>query len=350
MTNYITINICTVNMFKYITATLFVNLILLIIVLLCLGCPDSKTTSEPKSPISSDKNSDTLSSDIEAINVPKKTSIPYDLSKPTQKHKLKHRLDEISGLDSWKEQQIVCVQDEKGIIYVYDLTTERITQEIAFGKPGDYEGIEVVDNDIWVLRSDGHLYEIKALGTEEQEKIKHKTFLKTANDVEGLCYDQSNKRLLLACKGSPGKGKHLKGKKAVYAFDLNTQTLQETPFATIALKNLQQMLQTEQINQTYEQVSQYLKINNHIFNPSGIAIHPFTKEIYLISTAGKTLVVLSPAGNGVIHTEKLDPDVLKQPEGITFLDNGDLLISNEGRGGRANILRFTYESTEQQAL
>ena len=32
----------------------------------------------------------------------------------------------------------------------------------------------------------------------------------------------------------------------------------------------------------------------------------------------------------------------QQPEGISFDINGDLYISNEAKGGKANILKFNY--------
>jgi hypothetical protein len=37
-------------------------------------------------------------------------------------------------------------------------------------------------------------------------------------------------------------------------------------------------------------------------------------------------------------------NVLPQPEGLTFLPNGDLLVASEGRGGPPVVLRFAYAS------
>jgi hypothetical protein len=41
--------------------------------------------------------------------------------------------------------------------------------------------------------------------------------------------------------------------------------------------------------------------------------------------------------------EKLNPELFNQPEGIAFLNNGDMLISNEGGPGNATLLRFNYK-------
>ena len=84
---------------------------------------------------------------------------------------------------------------------------------------------------------------------------------------------------------------------------------------------------------------------NTSFQPSGIAIHPITNHIYMIATAGKLLVVLSPEGE-ILGVEELDKDELKQPEGITFDQQGNMYISNEARGGKGNIMLFNYQKNE----
>ena len=78
------------------------------------------------------------------------------------------------------------------------------------------------------------------------------------------------------------------------------------------------------------------------FKPSGIAIHPMTGQIYMISSVGKLLVVLNK-NRDLSAKYALDKDVFKQPEGICFSPDGDLYISNEGRGKSANILHFKFD-------
>ena len=69
------------------------------------------------------------------------------------------------------------------------------------------------------------------------------------------------------------------------------------------------------------------------FGPSGIAIHPKTREIYIISSVGKLLVILDKKGN-LKYFEKLNADIFKQPEGICFEQDGTLYISSEGKSGK----------------
>ena len=83
------------------------------------------------------------------------------------------------------------------------------------------------------------------------------------------------------------------------------------------------------------------KANN--FGPSGIAVHPLSGDIYVLSSRGKILVQLDAEGK-YLDAWKLDKKNFKQPEGICFAPNGDMYISNEGRGGKANLLHFKWKS------
>ena len=53
----------------------------------------------------------------------------------------------------------------------------------------------------------------------------------------------------------------------------------------------------------------------------------------------KVLIILDNHGS-IINILDLDRNILNQPEGICFSENGDLFISNENKNGTANILRF----------
>ena len=71
--------------------------------------------------------------------------------------------------------------------------------------------------------------------------------------------------------------------------------------------------------------------------PSDLAIDPATGNLYLLCSTGKLLLVFDPAGR-LIFASPLDPSIYLQPEGITFFPDGELLISNEGRGGKASLV------------
>ena len=78
------------------------------------------------------------------------------------------------------------------------------------------------------------------------------------------------------------------------------------------------------------------------FRPSAIGIHPLTNKLFVVSGMEKLLFVFDMSGN-IEFIEKLDPDIFNQPEGITFLKNGDMLISNEDKkNNKPTIVRFNY--------
>ena len=83
------------------------------------------------------------------------------------------------------------------------------------------------------------------------------------------------------------------------------------------------------------------------FAPSGIAVHPKTQNIYVLSSQGKTLVVLHSDGQ-IAHIEKLEKEIHPQPEGICFDQEGNLFISNEGKeeDGVGKIYKFERKESE----
>lgn len=265
---------------------------------------------------------------------------PYDLTKPDKEYKLSKKLTEISGLSlSPDGQQLVANNDEQGKIFFLNKSNGDIEREVKFNHGGDYEGIESVGEKIYVLKSNGDLYKVKDLDKDKPDVKDYNTKLNSKFDVEGLGYDAATNRLLLACKGKAGDGKDLKGTRAVYGFDLEKDKLEKEPIYIIDRKNIKDHFESDNISQKLLDVftSDYA---SDAFAPSGIAIHPKTSDICIISSVGKLLVILSPSGE-IKYMEKLDASIFKQPEGICFDTDGTLFISTEGRGGKGKIFRFS---------
>src|ERR1043165_1361606 len=97
-----------------------------------------------------------------------KIFFPYDLEHPTEKYKMPGELREISAIDIYKKSKLVCVEDEDGTVFVYDMKKADVKRPIVFGKKGDYEGIANVHDTIYVLSSNGKLHQILYFDTPEQ--------------------------------------------------------------------------------------------------------------------------------------------------------------------------------------
>ena len=273
--------------------------------------------------------------------------LPYDLKNPSQKFKMPDALQEISGIDVLQKSKLVCVQDEKGVIYEYDLKKEEVRHSIEFAKKGDYEGVANVNDTIYVLESNGNIFRVIHLNTDSQKTKEFNTSLDKDNDTEGLCYDKKNRRLLIACKKKAGSD--MKNVRAIYSFNLSTHEVDEKPAYVISLDAIKSFVSKENpakfIGQELKDLADPKK-GDVSFQPSELAIHPVTGDIYVIATVGKLLLVMNSDGK-IVSINELDPGIYKQPEGITFMEDGTMFISDEGRDGHGNILKFNYQPNEK---
>jgi uncharacterized protein YjiK len=148
------------------------------------------------------------------------------------------------------------------------------------------------------------------------------------DDNEGLCFDSKNNRLLIAGKSKPN-APHDKTNRIIYAFDLLTKTLGSKP-AYIIDTNLVET-NAKRFNLDPREKTAKGKVKPYNFRPSSIDIHPKTGQIFILSSADKMLIVINPAGN-VLHMQSLNTGRFPQPEGIAFVNNGTMLITNEAAG------------------
>lgn len=257
-------------------------------------------------------------------------ALPYQINVPTQTLIMPDELAEISGVSLTSDgKYLVAVQDENGIVFYVNKTTGKIEKQIKFWEDGDYEDVEVVGTTIYVVKSSGTIYEVP----EDGKNVKKYNFgLNSENDVEGLAYDAKNKRLLLACKNKVNDKSDSDSKRAIYAFDLNTQTLNEKPAYLIKAKEVAAHLKTLPTTSATLDMLDAFKSDDMAFAPSAVAIHPRTGHLHLLSAIGNILLVLDTNGQ-VVQVEKLKKKIHAQPEGIRFDQNETLYLSNEGKDG-----------------
>lgn len=299
------------------------------------------------STVLTDTLSDTLSDSSNALPDPDSPSVvpvtksapTYSFDKPNASFKLAGDLKEISGLSYLDAQHLIAVQDEKGKIFKLRISDGKIVDDYRFAKDGDYEGIELVDDEVYVLRSDGDLYRVRDWDRKKSDSKKFETDLSERYDTEGLSYDAANNRLLIACKEYAGKGR--KGMRAVFAFDLDSKELSKEPALILNIKEITSSISDNKLNKALRNLVAPISDLSG-FKPSAIAIHPVTKETYVISSVLKLLVVYDSQGQH-LRTWQLPPKLMAQPEGLAFLPNGDLFISSEGAGNKATLTRFNYK-------
>jgi uncharacterized protein YjiK len=237
-----------------------------------------------------------------------------------QKWDLPSVLKEVSGIAYIDKDRFACIQDEQGVIFLYNRATGKVEKEIAFGAPGDYEDIALVGEKAWVVRADGKLFEVDMASGKA---TAHNTPLTENHNVEGLAYDKANNRLLLAIKDEEPGGADYKG---IYGFDLAGKKLAKEP--------------VYRIDVTHEAfASDKGKKKSKSVKPSAIGIHPSTGEIYVTDGPKSRLLIMDKSG-AIKEVLQLGKS-FEQPEGITFSPGGELYISNEGNKQPGNILAVT---------
>jgi uncharacterized protein YjiK len=129
-------------------------------------------------------------------------AFPYNLEDPDETFVMPAKLVEISGISLTADRtQMAVNNDEQGIIFLLNKSTGQVEKEIAFKEDGDFEGIEIVGNYAFVIKSSGTIYRVRNYTSEKPEVTKFKSFLNKENDVEGLGYDAVANQLLVGCKG-----------------------------------------------------------------------------------------------------------------------------------------------------
>lgn len=262
--------------------------------------------------------------DLEHYAVDPEYEWGFNFDRP-QVVKLPKKLKEISGLAGWKSDgQLLAVQDEDGLFFVVDAKQGTIIEEFKFGKDRDYEGIARKGDEVYVLEGDGDFHHITFVaGQTEYEANKIETDFTSRNDTEGICYDSETNSLLIVPKedqfDTSDKNDY---QRAIYSYDLETQLMSTTPAFYIDQFAVGQAV--------------YGKNRPFLMKPSGIAVDPITKDIYVIASVGNILVVIDRE-NDIKHIEMLREKIFRQPEGICFDTEGNLYISSEGRGKKGVI-------------
>jgi hypothetical protein len=248
----------------------------------------------------------------------------YNLAK-YERFKVRESLQEISGIVYYRdEDHFMANNDEQGRLFQVGLRTKSRYPDWKFGKGGDYEELVYTGKDWLVLKSNGNIHQVLDLFSDTTDVAIHHFPHRGKRDMEAAYFDIERNQVMVICKSCEEDKKQ--PFTSVYAFRLDSMAyLPDTAFR----------ISTAGIPGLEESPSRH-------FRPSGAAVHPIEKRVYILASINELLVITDLKGN-VQEAHHLPRRHFSQPEGITFAPNGDMYISNEGDDEyTADILKFKY--------
>jgi uncharacterized protein YjiK len=232
-------------------------------------------------------------------------------------------LSEISGLALAQDGRLLAHDDESGSIWVFDYRRGIILKQFHVGNNihEDFEGITIANGDIYLLASNGKLYQFQEGAEGAKVRFsRHDTDLGKECEFEGVAFDSTRNELELACKNVGTKS--LRDQLVIYRMSLATGVSDRISRLTIPQSQI---------------------IGGHdwkLFKPSDITIDPITGNYVLLSSQEQAVLVITPDG-AVVSVRSLPPGH-DQPEGIAITADSILIVSDEAVRKPAAITLYRW--------
>lgn len=232
--------------------------------------------------------------------------------------KLPKDLREISGLSLTPDGNLLAVADEKAHIFKIDVEASKVEKFTKFGDPvarGDFEGITLHDGTLYLVTSDGALWQ-RRLDAEPEAYQVFDTGVGRRCEVEGLTVWPQEETLFILCKNP--RDPALKGQLAVFAWSLAQQALSDehhivVPLAAYGIKKLQ---------------------------PSAISFSADGERLFIVAGPQAAFVEISLSGE-LARAGKLPKHAKHtQTEGVVISAQNTLYLADEGGKGRGKLTRY----------
>ncbi len=250
----------------------------------------------------------------------------YDLT-TSERFSMPEKLLEISGIGFYdgNADTVYAIQDEDGKLFRLAWGNKKYYSS-KFAQKGDYEDLAILNQAVFVLKSDGTIFRFPFAETANEtiENVQEFKGLIPAGEYEGMYGEYLTGKLYVICKNC--KVDDAENNVTGYVIDVFDSMYLSGNFK-LNLKNT-----TGFKSQVKEN-----------FRPSAMAKNPVTGYWYFMSGVNRLLVVTDT--NWVVQeTAKLSESKFNQPEGIAFDQQGNLYISNEGSDfSDGNILKFVRQ-------
>ena len=247
-----------------------------------------------------------------------------DSNPPLARWLLPAALSEVSGLELTHDGRLLAHDDERGRVTVIDPRGGEMIKRFTLAdldKPVDFEGIAEAHGMLYLLASNGELYEFReGANGARVPYVMLDTRLGHECEFEGLAFDPARGVLLMPCKNVHIKG--LEGNLVIYRMK---------PGANVA----------PQLSRLIVPIGRIVAGHDwRHFHPAGIGIDPATGSYVLVAAREQALLELSPDGD-VLGSESLPPGH-PQAEGIAITRDGVLILGDEAVASRATLTLYRW--------
>ena len=242
---------------------------------------------------------------------------------PLARWVLPQNMNEISGLALTPDGRLFAHPDERGMVSQIDYRRGVVVKQFLLGRRGvqaDFEGIAVAGDTMYLLASNGRIYEFRegANGANVDFSV-HDLELGKECEFEGLGYDPAINSLLLACKHIGIK--EFKDQLLIYRWRLTESGGERLSHLAVPVAEIAAQHGWKDIG------------------PTGIDVDPVTGN-YVLTTMEHAVIVVSP--EGAILEVRLLPATHDQPEGIAITRDSMIIISDEAVTRPAAITLYRW--------
>ena len=213
--------------------------------------------------------------------------------------------------------------DEVAIVYQLDYDRGGVLKTFALGDPplrGDFEGIAVLDERLWLMTSDGNLVAAgEGANGDNVEFERFDTGLADECEFEGLAGLPARRQLALLCKNAT-KGRP----PAIFFWHVERQSID--PDATVRL----------------DEDATGAAFGERSIHPSGLV--PMDDGSFLVVAARQQALFRSNSDGSFRQVIlSLDADRHRQAEGLALTADGRLLVADEGGRGAARLAVYRMD-------
>ena len=248
----------------------------------------------------------------------------FDLIHPSEINVLPMGVSSFSDLTLMDSSHLVGIEPTSGNVVFLDVNNFSISSQLSLGSGFRFEAISRIDSTLILMDSENKVHFL--LPPYDRNSFLSSNETKENFHSAGICLHESTKRLFLISEVQEKEEGQFSS--FLYAFNLNKNQLRDEPLFEVNLTDIETFAINNNLSLPATSVTNTGDtIQGLDFNPSAIAVHPKTNEIYILSSTDRSLIVYNQFGE-IVNFTTLDSSIFSKPTGMTFQENGDLLISN----------------------